>query len=291
MGGDAETRAGRGQHGAVDAVDLGEGQGGGELVQPQPPLLVHRLVLQPDAEATGGKLECLGDDEPVPREIDIDRRAGVHRIGQSDQSDPKSRIARHGIAEQAVVEHLLDVGGREHRHLEVLEGVFRLRRQSGRLTGVIVAGHGEHAALWHHAREVRMFEHVSGAVDAGRLAVPHAEDAIVQRAGKQVRLLAAPDGGGAQILIDRFLEHDIAGLEQLARPFGLLVQSAQRRAAIAGDETRGVQARPLVEATLVQQDAQQGLNPGDEDAAVLGDELVVEGDIRMFQESSPRRTC
>ena len=110
----------------------------------------------------------------------------------------------------------------------------------------------------------------------GRLAVPHAEHAVVARAGEQVGLLAAPDGGGGQVLVEAFLEDHLGGVQVLARPRGLLVEPAQRRAAIAGDEACRVQPRRLVQPVLVHQDAEQRLDAGDEDPAVREQKFVVE---------------
>ena len=58
----------------VDPVGLGEGQGGRQLVEPQAPLLVHRLILEPQTEAAGGEAESLRRDEFVAIQADIDRR-------------------------------------------------------------------------------------------------------------------------------------------------------------------------------------------------------------------------
>ena len=49
MSGDAQSRPGRGKNHPVQGVGPGEGQGGGQPVEAQPALLVHRLVLDPDA--------------------------------------------------------------------------------------------------------------------------------------------------------------------------------------------------------------------------------------------------
>ena len=62
---------------------------------------------------------------------------------------------------------------------------------------------------------VGVLEHVAAAVDARALAVPHREHAVVLRAGEQVDLLRAPDGGGGEVLVDARLEPDVAALEVL----------------------------------------------------------------------------
>ena len=54
-----------------------------------------------------------------------------------------------------------------------------------------------------------MPDYVHAAIDPGPLAVPHTENAIIASPGKQVGLLAAPDGGGGQVLVHARLEIDI----------------------------------------------------------------------------------
>jgi len=171
------------------------------------------------------------------------------------------------------------VGWRQHRHLEVLEGELGLRGQGGGFAGVIVAGHRQHAALGPGAGEVGVLEHVAGAVDPGRLAVPHAEHAIELSAGKQVGLLRAPDRRRREVLVHAFLEHDVAGGKELARAVGLLVEAPQRRAAIAGEKARGLQSVARIEPAPIQQDAHQRLDAGDENSPIFEQKLVVKRDF------------
>ena len=281
VGGDAEAPARAAEDLPVDLVGAGEGQGGRDLEQPQAPLLVHRLVLEPDAEAAGGHGEPLGQAPLVPGEVDVDGGPGVHGVGQRDQPDPEAREARQRVAHQPVVQHLLHVGGGQHRHLEILEGVFRLRGQGGRLAGVVVAGHRQHPALGPGAGEVGVLERIAGAVDPGRLAVPHAEHAVVLGAGEQIGLLAAPDGGGREVFVQALLEDDVLGLQVLGRPVRLLVEAAQGRAAIARHEPRGAQSGAAVQSPLIQQDPDQRLNAGDENATILEQIFVVQGHFCM----------
>ena len=268
------------QHHAVDVVGAGEGQGGGELVEPHAPLLLHRLVLQPDAQAAGRERE-VGDHRVVAAQRDVDGHARVHGVGQGDHARPQTREARHGDAENAVVQHLLHVGRRQHRHLEVLEGEFRLRRQGRALAAVVVAGHRQHAAGRERAREVRMLEDVAGAVDAGRLAVPHAEHAIIKRAGEQIGLLAAPHGGGGEVLVEALLEDHVVRGQQLLDARGLLVEAAQRRAAIARKVAAGVQSREAIEALSIEQNPEKSLHASDEGATIFEHIFVVERDFRV----------
>jgi hypothetical protein len=62
----------------------------------------------------------------------------------------------------------------------------------------------------------------------------------------QVDLLAAPDGGRREVLVDPGLDVDAVLVEIAPGAGELLVVAAERRAAIAGDEACGVQAGPPV---------------------------------------------
>ena len=96
-----------------------------------------------------------------------------------------------------------------------------------------------------------MTQGVHGTVEAGRLAVPEAENACVFRAGKQADLLRAPEGGGRQVLVDARLEDHAMFVEERPLPPKLLVETAERRSAVAGDEAGGVATGVGVEAPLV----------------------------------------
>ena len=74
---------------------------------------------------------------------------------------------------------------------------------------MVVAGHDQHAAMPDGAGMVAVLQHVERAVDARPLAVPEREHAVVFGAGEQADLLAAPDRGGGQILVQARLEADM----------------------------------------------------------------------------------
>src|SRR6186713_84241 len=114
-------------------------------------------------------------------------------------------------------------------------------RGGGRRSGVVVAGHGQDAAMWRGAGEIGMAEDVAAAVDARALAVPHAEDAIVFALAAELRLLRPPQRGGRQVFVDAGLEAHMRGVEEFLRALELLVEAAKRRAAIAGDQSRRVE--------------------------------------------------
>ena len=145
--------------------------------------------------------------------------------------------------------------------------------------GVVVAHQRQHAAVFGGAGQIGMAEDVAGAVDAGALAVPHGKDAVVFAFAAQLGLLGAPHRGGGQVLIDAALEADVALGQERCSALELAVETAQRRAAIAGNVARGIEPAAAVEFLLHQAEANQRLEPGDEHVAVAEVVFVVELDV------------
>ena len=125
---------------------------------------------------------------------------------------------------------------------------------------MVVAGQTQHAAVLGRAGGIAVAEHVAAAIDAGALAVPDADHAIIFGAGREIELLRAPDRGRREILVHAGLELDVVLLEMLSRGEELLVVAAERRAAIAGDEARGIEARGAVAPDLGHRQPDQGLD-------------------------------
>ena len=163
-----------------------------------------------------------------------------------------------------------------HRRGELMIGLVRQRRGLG---GMVVAGQHEHASVFRRSGEVGVLEHVTAAVDAGSFAVPHREDSVVFRVGVHVDLLAAPDRGGREVLVQAGLELDVCALEELRRSPKRQVEAAQGRASIAGNKTRGIEPRELVALALQHQQPHQCLHTGQVDAAGFELVFVVEGDF------------
>ena len=137
----------------------------------------------------------------------------------------------------------------------------------------------KHAAVLGGAGEVGVAEHVAGAVDAGALAVPHAEHAVVLALAAQFGLLRAPHRGGGEVLVDAALEADVACFEERFGAEELAVEPAERGAAIAGDEARGIEPVAAVELLLHQAEPDQGLEAGHEYAALAEVVFIVELDV------------
>ena len=107
-----------------------------------------------------------------------------------------------------------------------------------------------------------MLDHIHAAIDTRAFAIPHAEHTIVPGAGKQIGLLAAPHGGGSEVLIYPGLEMDIVFVQP---GFGLphrLVYAADRGAAITGNESGSIQAALLVALVLQHGQAHQRFDAG-----------------------------
>ena len=276
-GGDAETRCGTVDKHAVQPVGPREGQHRRHLVGVQPVFLRHRLVRPANAEPAFRTLDALGQHDPYPVGIDLDRGGTVHRVGHALHADPHAGIARHRPANQPVIQDFLDAGRVQHRHHRIDAGKFGLVRQGRGFADMIVAEQRQHTAMARGAGIVGMLEHVAGAVHPRPLAVPDGEHTVIQRVGEQVELLAAPDRGGRHLLIHAGLEIDVVVLQELLGFPELLVERAQRRAAIAGDEAAGVQPRCHIALALDHRQAHQRLCPGQVQPALLKRVFVVEG--------------
>ena len=74
------------------------------------------------------------------------------------------------------------------------------------------------------------------------------------------------------------MAHEVL-LEQVAVARELLVEPAERRALVAGDQRAGGEAAAQVGAVLVEHEAHESLHAGDQDAALLEHVLVVEADL------------
>ncbi len=271
-------------HHAIELVGPGKGECRIELVLVQAHLLLQRLGggeggLRPaDVEPFRRHGEIVGDADIDAMGIDIAGGRAVDGLRHHLEGDPAAGIARHGPAIEAHIEEFLHARRVQYRDAGIHEGVFALMRGGRGFAGVIVAGQKQHAAVLGRAGKVAVTKHIAAAVDARTLAVPHGKDAVVFRIAKEIELLAAPDGGGREILVDPGLELDVVFLEEFFRlPHGE-IDAAQGRAAIAGDIAGGVEAGREIALALHHRQSHQGLGPGDEDPAAFQPVFVVECD-------------
>ncbi len=124
---------------------------------------------------------------------------------------------------------------------------------------------------------VGVFEGVAAAIDARALAVPHAEHAIVLGAGIEVDLLGAPQGGCRQVLIEAGLEFYVVLLDEALGLPQRLVETTERRAAIAGDVAAGIEPGCEIALALHHGQADQRLSAGQIDPAPVQQVFIVQG--------------
>jgi hypothetical protein len=173
----------------------------------------------------------------------------------------------------------LHAGGIEHRHHRIHESVFALMWQGRGLARVIVAGNGQHPAVAGGARCVGMLEHIATAIDTRPFAVPHAEYAIEAGAIEHIDLLRSPDAGGGKVFVDAGLKMNVVALEEGTCLPQRLIEGAEGRATIAGNEPGGVETGGGVALALHDGQAHQGLNTGEKNPPRFQSVLVVKGDL------------
>ncbi len=282
---DAEPGAFAAQDDAVETVGTGEGFRGLELLRVQQPLDLERhrrpghLGGDPDVEPARGRRVVLRHPHDHAVGIDVDRGRALDRVVNAFQRHPRAREAGHGDAEKAVLQNLLHARRVQDRHHRIDHGVLALVRRGARFADVIVAQEKQHAALRVGAEEVAVPDGIARAIDAGSLAVPDGEDAVVLGSTLQTYLLGALACRRRQILVHPRLVDDVMLGEQRLGPLELLVVAAQRRASIAGDVARRVPPGCEVEAALHHRQPHQRLDAGHEDRPALQRVLVVEVDL------------
>ncbi len=265
---DADARlAAAGDDDAVELVRAHEGEHGVALVILQARFHAEHGVAEPDVETARRHLEevIAGNDDVHAIEIAVDDPSRLDRVVHAFEADPRAGVARHRPAIEAVVDDLLHARGIEHRDHDIDEVELGLVRGGGGLGGVVVPHQREHAAMFGGAGGIGVAEHVARAVDAGALAVPDAEHAVVLAFAAQLGLLRPPQRGRGEVLVEAAVEEDVVRLQQRLGALELLVEPAERRTAIAGDVARGVEARAPVAFLLHQAEADDRLIAGDED--------------------------
>ncbi|MDT4827083.1 hypothetical protein FQZ97_604120 [compost metagenome] len=268
---------------AVDAVALGEGGHGRELVF-QPRLDAQRrqvgpAVVQPvgRCRVAGGGAHGIGvfpGGHARIHRIEVHRARALDDLGQRRHADPRARVARQLVAVQAELQVLGHARGLHHGHAPGHEGVVALVRHRRRHAAVVVARHHQHAAVRRRAIRIAVLERVARAVHARALAVPHGVHAIDGALGVGFDTLRAQHLRGGQLLVHGGHEADARLLEALTGLPDGLVDHAQRRAAVAAHEALRVQAACRVALALHRQDADQRLRAGEEDRAGIGPEVV-----------------
>jgi hypothetical protein len=114
-----------------------------------------------------------------------------------------------------------------------------------------------------------MFEGVARAIDAGRLPVPHAEDAVVAGSREESGDLASKDRRRAEILVHARKEANLVLLENPAGALEREVEASEWRASIARDQRRRPESLASIRAMLIERQPDQGLNPGEQEWCLL----------------------
>ena len=274
---DAEPRPRAVEHRLVEPVCAGIGLGRPEPVLVDPALHLERLVRQPDIEPVRREHEVLRQAHGDPVRVHVHRGRALDGLVDGLEPDPAPGVAGHGPAVDAQVEVVLHPRGAQHRDHGRGQHGLALGRDGGGARHVVVPGHQQHAAVAGAPGGVAVVEDVPAAADAGPLAVPQGEDAVVAGALEQRDLLASPHRGEPQLLVEPRLEADVVLDEEGLGPPEVLVHAVQRRALEAGDEAGGVQPRSRVPLPLHDGEPDEGLDAGEEDPPGLEGVLVVQG--------------
>jgi hypothetical protein len=245
-GDDAEPRPGAVHHHPVQPVGPGVGHRGVDLPALEPVFLVQRRVGPPDGKAArrhgevgGSRVSTRRGSTTTPAEVSTVSAMARMPIQQPEKRDiaqPCRPRSRNSCTPAGFSTGII-AGG---------EDVVALVRDGGGLGAVVVAHHGQHPAVARGAGRVAVLEHVHAAV--GARAPCRTTWRRRRRAWRreEVDLLRAPDGGRRELLVDARLEVDaVPGKLLLGLP-QRLVEVAERRAAVARDEARGVQPRGRV---------------------------------------------
>ena len=147
-----------------------------------------------------------GVRELHPVRAAIDDGGRLDRVLHQFQAYPDAGKAAERDAVKPEIEDFLHARGAEHGAMRVDQRPVGLVAGGGAFARVVVAHGHKHAAMRRRAGHVHMAEHVAGAVHAGPLAVPEAEDAVELALAAQLGALAAPERGGGKVLVQAGLE-------------------------------------------------------------------------------------
>jgi hypothetical protein len=264
------------EDGPVDAIGAGEGPDRGKAPLDDPALLRQRRIGDADVQPVGRDHEIRGQDEVCTVIVDQDGTAAFHHVVATFERDPRAGEARHRNRQKAELENVLDIRRIEHRDVEVHHAELARMDGARRFRPVVVAEQDEHAAMARSAGIAAMAERIAGAVDPRALAVPQREHAVVLAIAARLGLLAAPNRGQCEILVQPRLETHPLGFKPLAGALELQVVGRKRRAAITSHITGGVEAGRAVAPALNQRQADERLDAGEEHPAFGEVVFVVE---------------
>ena len=241
-------------------------------------LFQHR-VGPADVQAAGRHLEVGRQGDLHAVRVEIDGGARLDDVGHAFHRHPQARVAAHGPGVQAVVDVFLHRRRVQHGDAAGVQDMVGLVRRGRGFGRMVVAGQHQHAAVLGGTGVIGVFEHVAAAVDAGTLAVPHAEHAVVFRVFEQIRLLRAPDGRGGQVFVQARVEFDVVFIEVFLGLDRRHVDGRHGRTAVAGNVAGRIQASLEVALALQHGQADQRLRARHEGAATLQRVFVVQGNL------------
>ena len=288
---EADLRAGLAPHAPVDAVGLAEALGGDALEVDHARFLRHGRVAEADAEPALGHGE-VGTGERQAVRVAVHHRRRLDVLLHGLEPDPDAGVAAQRPAVEAVVQDLLHAGRADDGHVGIDQRPVGLVQDGGGLAGVVVPHRHQHAAVLRGAGHVGVAHHVARAVHPRPLAVPEREDAVMAPFPAQLGLLAAPDGGGGEVLVQPRLEQDVGGLQDGAGLAHLKIHRAQGRAAVAGHVSGRVEPRGRIARPLHQHQAHQGLRAVQEHGRLAQIEAVAQAHVvQRHRGILPRRVA
>ena len=252
----------------------------------QPPLRFHRRIGPADRKSARRHLEIIGGDDLDAIDVADDRGRAFDRFRDRLEADPAAGKARQRKTQNAEIEIILQRRRIDHRHQCGGKHLLALMRQRRGLAAVVVAGERDHAAIRRSAGRVRVLERIERTVDAGTLAVPDAEHAIDFGAREHADLLAAPHGGRREVFVEAGNEGDVMLLQEGFCAPQRVVVHAERRAAITGDEARGVEPCRAVALALQHRQPHQRLCSGKENPLRIQPVLVVQPNFHQCHDES-----
>ena len=171
------------------------------------------VIISPDIESAYRKINLRQDGRRAVGGKKH-RTAAFHIVLDAFQPDPEPREPAERPAMQAVINDFLDVGRIENRHHRIDKRILALMAGGRAFAGMIIAQQCQNTAKFGAARQVAMAEHVTAAIHARPLAIPKREHAIFATFAPHGCLLRPPDGGGCQIFVQPWLEHDPGRLQR-----------------------------------------------------------------------------
>ena len=208
-------------------------------------------------------------DRPNAIGVEFDTRRCVGNVRNDFEGTPQPGRPRQGNAVAPEVESFAGVAGVENRHMHVGEQSRRGRRKARRFRVRIVTDEGHNATQGRRSGEHRVAQCVGCPIHTRCLAVPNADNPVVDGVGLGGRKLGTHHGGRCVLLVQALGELDWKIFHVSGCCFDGLAVAAKWRALIARDERRSLVTSSSVGAELFSWQARQRVDPGEEDVALV----------------------